>query len=373
MTFLSADQLRHSPSLSQRGRASIDVLGSMQDFSSGFVRRLAKRDFESQLEGAVHSGDVASQDTDRGRKRVAEASRIAHGLASFRFERFLQRYVAEEVYYRGIPAVEERRDRFSNGPGTKSPRPTVGTLELDPDLVKPKYYTGVDWHLEPGGYDGYDLYGALFTHVLGPRVFKYGGYAAVGHREDITSHRIEVVKQLPKSSYRRIYDAGCGGFSTLFAAHKVFPEAELTGSDLSELLLRNGHTLAEQLGVPVTFKQRDSRKSGEPSGTYDAVLVYAVLHEMPPVAGAELLQEMFRILEPGGDIVISDPPPFRAVDDFQAVVLDWDTKHRGEPFFSAVGHTDWCQVLREIGFGEVEEYAIGTDYYPWVTRGTKPK
>jgi hypothetical protein len=60
------------------------------------------------------------------------------------------------------------------------------------------------------------------------------------------------------------------------------------------------------------------------------------------------------------------------VDPFQAVVLDWDTKHRGEPFFTAVGHTNWAEVLRAIGFVDVDERALGPGYYPWVTLGTKP-
>lgn len=370
MTFLSQDQLDQSPLLSQRGRAGIDVLGSIQDYSSGSIRTLAKGEFERTAEAGALA--TAPEDLASDRARVAKARRVAQSLPAFRFERFLQRYVAEEVYLRGIPAVEERRAEFEGLKSDHQRQTPVGRLELDPSLPEPKYFAGVDWHLEPGGYDGYDLYGDLFTHVLGPRVFKYGGYAAVANREDITSHRVDVVRQLRKDSYRRIYEAGCGGFSTLSAAHKVYPEAELVGSDLSALLLRNGHQLAEGLGAPVVFKQRDARKTGEPDASFDAVILYALLHEMPPSAGKEVLAEMFRILEPGGDIVISDPPPFRVVDPFQAVVLDWDTKHRGEPFFTAVGHTNWADVLRATGFVDVDEYALGPDYYPWVTRGTKP-
>src|SRR3546814_6951060 len=81
---------------------------------------------------------------------------------------------------------------------------------------------------------------------------------------------------------------------------------------------------------------------------------------------------MFRSLKPGGDIVLSDPPPFRAIDPFHAVLLDWDTEHRAEPFFSEAGASDWGAEMARIGFADVKAYAIGPDSYPWVTMARKP-
>src|SRR3546814_1320719 len=78
------------------------------------------------------------------------------------------------------------------------------------------------------------------------------------------------------------------------------------------------------------------------------------------------------IMKPGGDIVLSDPPPFRAVDIFHAVILEWDTDHREEPFFTASCLADWGEELEKAGFTDVEAYAIGPDGYPWITRARKP-
>jgi SAM-dependent methyltransferase len=85
-----------------------------------------------------------------------------------------------------------------------------------------------------------------------------------------------------------------------------------------------------------------------------------------------MFKEMLRILKPGGDIVISDPPPFRVVEPFHGVILEWDNDHKEEPFFTVSCLANWDEELRKVGFTDVESYALGQDGYPWITRARKP-
>lgn len=377
MTFFtkSAPQGASAPvGLTQHGRAGMQMLGSIQKFSSSELRTRARENFFAKAEGKALAEEHASgpQDRDAILRRLKDAKAVAYADNVFRLERFFQRYVAEENFNRGIPAIEERRDYFETF-AKALPENPIGSLELAPDLDVPAYQARTEWHLEPGGWDGYDLYGPLFAFAVGPHVFRHGGYAAVGAGADITQQRLDVIRQLPRETYERVYEPGCGGVSTLRAVHTVHPEAELTGCDLSPLLLKNGHMLAERMGIKITLKQRDATATGEPDQSVDAVVTYALHHELPPKENAKLFREMYRILKPGGDIVLSDPPPFRAVDIFHAVILEWDTDHREEPFFTVSCLADWGEELKKAGFTDVESFALGDGSYPWVTRARKPE
>jgi SAM-dependent methyltransferase len=348
------------------------LLGATQKFAASQLRPAARAAFEASDDGARLAQAHAQAATPADMRRVvAETTEVAERDPIWRMERFLQRYVGEQTFAQGIQAVEERRAMFEAFLAPPS-QPTLGTLELAPDLVPPKYYSATEWHLEPGSWDGYDLYGAVFAFGIGPLVFKHGGYAAVGVGDDILQQRMDTIRQLPKPSYGRIYEPGCGSATTLLTIHKLFPDAELIGCDLSPLLLRMGHKVAERQGIKMALKQRNAVHTGEPDASVDAVVTYALHHELPPNENMALFHEMFRILKPGGDMVMSDPPPFRAVAPFHAAILDWDTRHRNEPFFSSACLSNWDERLREAGFVDVQSYALGQDGYPWITRASKP-
>lgn len=355
----------------QRGRAGMQFLGSLQSFTGSDLRACARRAFEGDADGQSILARWNEPSNESWETRIAEAREVAERAMSYGFERLYQRYVAEEIYVRALPAVDEKRDEarsYMQLPyGARA-----GTLELDPDFKIPEYFDGVEWHLMPGGWDSYELMSVVMVSGASPYVFKRGGWAAVEVGDDNFQQRIDVAKQFPKKHYRRIYEPGSGGSHTLCMLHKFFPEAELVGSDVSPYLLRGGHLTAEKLGIPVHLKQRDARNTREHDASVDAVICYALFHEMPVDVGRDTLREMYRILEPGGDIVICDIPPFHAVHPFQAVVLDWETENRDEPFFSSTRAVELADTLREIGFDNVEAYPLGKQGYPYIQRARKP-
>ncbi len=358
-------------SLDQRGRAGMGFLGSLQVFSSGELLNKAREEFAAEPDSATLA-DAFHKEGDQAewQRRVDQARGVAERSNAYRFNRFYQRYVAEENWVRSLIAVEREREKLAPV-FSQRPQPNE-RLILAPDLPVPEYFDGVEWHLEPGGWDGYDLTNAMFALGIFPYVFSRGGYAAVGVNDDIRAQRREVIGQFRHSPLRRVYDVGCGGAGTLGIIRAMHPEAELVGGDLSARLLTDGHAMSERMGWNITFRQEDGRQVAEPDNSVDAVISYALHHEMPQQVSYDVLREMFRILEPGGEMVISDPPPFRAVEPLQAVILDWETEYRAEPFFTEAGLFNLAAAMAEIGFVDVEEYALQEHGYPYVTRGRKP-
>jgi SAM-dependent methyltransferase len=355
----------------QYDRANQDALCSILRFSSRVIREVARENFRESDEGKALAAEFAKPDADdRMADLVPRASAHAHSDPVFRLERFFQRFVAEEVMSRRLVHLEQDRDdlisfrdALLNSPG--------GTIEIDPEFKQPDYFEDVEWHLMPGGWDGFDLYDVPWGGP-GVNVYKYGGMAAVPAESNIYQHRVMVAQQLPKDSYQRVLEIGCGPANTLPYIHEVYPEAELVGVDVSEKVLRAGHGLMERAGIKVTLKQRDNRDTGEPDESFDAIVSFAVHHEAPRAANIDMFKEAYRILRPGGDIVLHDPPPFRAVEPFHAAILDWDTDNREEPFFSDASYSNWDKEMARIGFVNIESYPLGNDGYPWITRASKP-
>jgi hypothetical protein len=123
--------------LSQRGRASLEILGSIQKMSSTHLRAEAAARFAADAEGQEIIADYLEDSSpDSLRAKVAQARAVAERDHIYRLERFLQRNVAEDNFNRGIPAIEERRAAFEAFL-TPSGGASSGALELDDAVEAP--------------------------------------------------------------------------------------------------------------------------------------------------------------------------------------------------------------------------------------------
>jgi len=99
----------------------------------------------------------------------------------------------------------------------------------------------------------------------------------------------------------RLIDIGCGPGGFLRAVQKRFPEIQLNALDLSEEMA--GET-RERLGVSAVVTVGDAEHMPLESGQYNVVTCNMSIHHYPHPQDA--VNEMYRILVPGGTLLLND-------------------------------------------------------------------
>lgn len=282
---------------------------------------------------------------------------------------------AQKMMWRAMTRMVRRRG-LDIPPAPDEP---LGTLELDPGLEPPEYYTEYDIHMQPGGlWEGDE---AALVYEQGAKV------VMLGDNDDYAFHEMFTRTAVPPGEYQRIVDLGCGFGKSTRPFKALHPEAEVIGVDLSAPVLRLAHVQAEARDLAITFVQADLVDTGLESGTADIVTATMVIHELPADAQVAMIEEAARLLAPGGIIRILDFQPtgepvrdlamrehgIRNNEPFMPVLFDNDIPAACE----RVGLTDarWV-AFDERGEGRLDELEWPSRdewHFPWaVLEATKP-
>jgi arsenite methyltransferase len=104
----------------------------------------------------------------------------------------------------------------------------------------------------------------------------------------------------------RVVDIGCGaGIDSLIAARMVGPSGRTVGIDMTPAMLEKAQASADAMDLEhVEFRKGYGEELPVEDGWADVVISNGVLNLMPDKATA--LQEMARVLRPGGRLQIAD-------------------------------------------------------------------
>lgn len=104
----------------------------------------------------------------------------------------------------------------------------------------------------------------------------------------------------------RILDLGCGTGSSTVLLKQAFPDAEVTGLDLSPHMLVMAHHKAQQQQLYIHWQHGLAEATGFDGDQFDLVTASMLFHELPPPIARAVLQEAWRLCRSGGQVLILD-------------------------------------------------------------------
>ena len=265
------------------------------------------------------------------------------------------RCTAQEMVWRTAmefvnPQAQALEDRCKEL--TVNAQKPLGSLTLNPNLEKPDYYDVVDVHLMPGNYDGVSAEASMLPGSLYDNGFNVFAMGVMGQEfNDIGWSMAKFVEhRFADLNPEVIIDVGCTiGHNTL-PFKQTFPNAEVTGIDLSGSCLRYAHARAESMGIGAHFKQGRADALDFPDNSVDVVFSSMFLHELPLVHIQSFIKEAHRVLKPGGVLINMELPPNAALQPFDAFYLDWDCYYNNEPYYKNFRDQDFQTLCVDGGF-----------------------
>lgn len=227
--------------------------------------------------------------------------------------------------------------------------------DLDRELAKvrnqsvkyPSYYLR-SFHAYEGGNLGWEpaIEVEVAAYAVHSRIWSKPGERE-GDAKLRASYHDRLVERLPLP--QRILDVGCSVGMSTRALQAVYPQAQVTGLDLSPYFL----AIAQMQPSTISWVHAPAEETGLPDRSFDLVSMSLVCHELPQGATRAIFQEMYRLLEPGGTFAIMDMNPrsdvYRRMPPLILTLLK-----STEPYLDQYFSLDLEGCLTEAGFVGVE-------------------
>ncbi len=342
--------------LLQRGRALLDF----EVTARKTVTQLHLKS-EKALEAAGITADTLPADMEE-RHAVIDAALADSSL--FQARALLGEWcakqhgrAAQQAFDEMAPDLEPELERLAEG----------GTTIVAHAFAAPRYWSEIWYHRTHGGWDASPYNG--FVH--GELVHKK--YVSQIFPGDIYGNRRLILRELPRQDYAEILEIGTSSGHHTVAIAEVFPRAQITGIDPSVRMLEQARRVANEKGLSWDLHVGIGEQMPMfEDDSFDLVTAYAIHHEMPPKAIAAIFREAFRVLRPGGDMVMADVVRTGELDRMAAWRMDYAAKWGGEPFWRATAALDMEPMAREAGFVDVRGYMPQPGRDPYVIYGRKP-
>ncbi|MFT3693510.1 MAG: methyltransferase domain-containing protein [Kofleriaceae bacterium] len=212
---------------------------------------------------------------------------------------------------------------------------------VDKDRFPPYYRRTFHWQS-----DGYFSEFSAEVYEVGVELL-FRGTANVMRRQVIPP----ITRALP-SGEGRVIDIGCGTGATLHQIARAHPKLRLTGVDLSPAYIKHARKQLIDLD-DITLAVENGEDLPWADATFDVATSTYMFHELPRNARRNVVREMMRVVKPGGLVVIEDSAQLVESKVFEEVLHAFPADFH-EPFYEDYLQDDLAELLREVGFVDVE-------------------
>lgn len=165
-----------------------------------------------------------------------------------------------------------------------------------------------------------------------------------------TRFKAHVIAQMALRPGMQVLDLGCGTGTLTVMIKQRHPEVVVSGIDGDAEVLRIAREKASTAGMPISWQRGLATDLPYAPGSFDRVVSSLMLHHLPVAAKRRTLEEIYRVLRPGGRFHVLDfGPPFSLYTRVAAAVV----RHLEETAEQLDGRLP--RLLRESGFDDVHE------------------
>ncbi|AVT34029.1 methyltransferase type 11 [Plantactinospora sp. BC1] len=141
---------------------------------------------------------------------------------------------------------------------------------------------------------------AMGKHWLLPLYDPFTRLAGVGRTHDQLLDRADI------RPGQRVLEIGCGTGNLLRALGRRHPDVDALGIDPDPAALRRARRKAARAGFPIRYERAFADELPLPDDSFDRVLSAFMLHHLASGERARALQEVRRVLRPGGELHLVD-------------------------------------------------------------------
>ncbi|MDJ0660989.1 MAG: class I SAM-dependent methyltransferase [Crocosphaera sp.] len=274
------------------------------------------------------------------------ASRVINGILSIKPLAKLAKYQARNMIINraeqiGVPWRENVRQLSQH-----NWQQELAKVE-NTHLVYPDYYVC--------SFHGYDTGNLSWKSALEVESAAYAVHASIWPEAGVSGdsrlrHNYHSILQQQLSlTPEKIVDIGCSVGMSTFPLQEMYPNANVTGVDLSAYHLAVAHYRSQQRNLPMNWVHAAGEATGLPSTSFDLVSTFLLYHELPKTAAIAIFQEARRLLKPGGYFTMMDMNPraeaFQKMPPYVLTLLK-----STEPYLDQYFALDVEKTLTEVGF-----------------------